>query len=205
MRKLILRQDISIDGFVAGPNGEIDWIFKTLDDDATAWLVERLWRADFHIMGSRTYYDMAAYWPNSTDALAAPMNAIPKVVFSRRGLVDAQSAPTTRALTDASHARPIAPTGASWAAPRVATGELREEIGRLKAEDGKDIVAHGGASFAQSLVSEGLVDEYHLITHPVAVGRGLALFSSLSRPVDLTLVSATPFRGGVVAHVYRPA
>jgi dihydrofolate reductase len=200
MRNLILKMNVSLDGFVAGPNGEIDWIFKSQSDDAKAWIVDSLWQAGAHIMGSRTYADMAAYWPSSTDAIAPPMNQIPKVVFSRTGKMT-----TTRALEDASRAEPVGRAGASWAEPRVASGDLATEIARLKEEPGKDIVAHGGASFAQSLVASGLIDEYQLIVHPVALGRGLALFSELSKPLALTSVSTTRFARGGVAYVLRPA
>jgi dihydrofolate reductase len=198
MRKLILKMNVSLDGFVGGPKGEIDWIFRN-HDDAKTWLVDTLWRAGVHIMGSRTYADMAAYWPSSTDVLAAPMNEIPKVVFSRTG-----KAATTRALEDASRAAPIENTGASWAQPRIASGDLAEEIARLKHEPGKDIVAHGGAGFARSLVASGLIDEYQLIVHPVALGRGLSLFSDLPKPLPLTTVSTTSLPGGALAHVLRP-
>jgi dihydrofolate reductase len=62
VRKLILKMSVSVDGFVGGPNGELDWIFRSLDKDATAWTIENLWQAGVHIMGSRTFRDMAAYW-----------------------------------------------------------------------------------------------------------------------------------------------
>ena len=201
MRKLILKMNISLDGFVGGPNGEIDWIFRNNDDEAKKWIVDTLWEAGVHIMGSRTYADMAAYWPSSTDVLAAPMNQLPKVAFSRTG-----KAATTRALQDAIRAEPLEKAGAgSWGQPRVASGDLAEEIVRLKQEPGKDILAHGGAGFARSLVASGLIDEYQLVVHPVALGRGLSLFSDLQMPLPLTSVSATRFAGGAVAHVLRPA
>lgn len=200
MRNLILKMNISIDGFVGGPKGEIDWIFRNLDDAKKTWIVDTLWQAGVHIMGSRTYADMAAYWPSSTDVLAAPMNQIPKVVFSRTG-----KATTTKALDDASRMAPIEKAGASWGQPRVASGDLAEEIARLKQEAGKDIVAHGGAGFARSLVASGLIDEYQLVVHPVALGRGLSLFSDLPKPLPLTLVSTAKFASGAVAHVLRPA
>ena len=101
MRKLVLKMSVSVDGFVSGPNGEVDWIFKT-GDGATEWLVDTLWQAGVHAMGSRTYYDMAAFWPSSGGLLAAPMNEIPRVVVSRKGLIDTPGAQaTTSALTDA--------------------------------------------------------------------------------------------------------
>jgi dihydrofolate reductase len=208
MRKLILKMSVSADGFVGGPNGEIDWILRTLDESATRWIVETLWQAGVHIMGSRTYHDMASYWPTSTEPFAAPMNEIPKVVFSRR-LATAFSE-GTRALKDATRVRTeqglapsTSPAAATWSDPTFANGDLAEEIARLKRQPGKPILAHGGAAFARSLVKRGLVDEYQLLVHPVALGRGLPLFSDLSKPLDLQLVGAAPFRGGVVAHVYR--
>ncbi|MGD0523765.1 MAG: dihydrofolate reductase family protein [Polyangiaceae bacterium] len=200
MRNLILKMNVTLDGFVGGPKGEIDWLFRNTGDDAKAWIVDTLRRAGAHLMGSRTYADMAAYWPSSTDVIAAPMNEIPKVVFSRTG-----KAATTRALEDASHAAPVENAGASWGQPRIASGDLAEEIARLKQEPGKDLVAHGGAGFARSLVASGLIDEYQLVVHPVALGRGLSLFSDLPRPLPLTSVSTTRFSGGALAHVLRPA
>jgi dihydrofolate reductase len=158
-------------------------------------------------MGSRTYADMAAYWPSSTDPIAAPMNAIPKVVFSRTWDEKNGNAATTKALEDALRAEPLDRSRgvASWERPRVASGDLAAEIARLKEEPGKDLLAHGGARFARSLVASGLVDEYQLVIHPVVLGRGLSLFSDLPKPLALTLVSATRFAGGAVAHVLRPA
>jgi dihydrofolate reductase len=213
MRKLVLKMSMSIDGFVGGPNGELDWMFETMDEAVTAWIVGGLCQCDVHIMGSRTFRDMAAYWPTSTEAFAAPMNAIPKIVFSRTGL-DADAKVTTQGLSDAMRARPVpaveadAATSGGWTTPIVASGDLAEEIARLKAEDGasgKDIMAHGGASFAQSLARSNLIDEYRLVVHPVALGKGLSLFGGLTAPLDMKLESATVFATGVVAQVYRPA
>jgi dihydrofolate reductase len=92
----------------------------------------------------------------------------------------------------------------SWTAARVASGDLADEIARLKQEPGKDILAHGGASFAASLIAHGLVDEFRLLTHPVVLGRGLPIFSKLAKPLSLQLVEVKPFPGGSVAHIYRP-
>ena len=83
-------------------------------------------------------------------------------------------------------------------------GALADEIGRLKQEPGKEIMAHGGAGFARSLVRLGLVDEYRLLIHPVALGSGLGLFSSLARPIDLKPISTIAFPGGAIAKIYRP-
>lgn len=186
MRKLVLKMSISIDGFVSGPNGESEWVFRTGSDDARKWVYDTLSEAGIHIMGSRTFKQMAAFWPSSTLPLAKPMNEIPKGMFTRTGL-------------------PRAPheQQGSWTDPLIASDNIADEIGRLKAQQGKNIVAHGGVGFAQALASHGLIDEYRLMVHPVALGSGHALFSSLSTPLDLHLTSATPFEGGAVAMVYR--
>lgn len=208
-RKLVLKMSMSLDGFVAGPNGEIDWVFRSSGGDSAAWVLRTLQEADVHIMGSGSYYDMAAFWPFSDSPMAAPMNENPKVIFSRTGITDGTGARRTppgqngaRSGTSA-----MAATAAlqSWTEPNVASGELAEEILRLKAQPGNCILAHGGARFAQSLVASGLVDEYRFGVHPVVLGQGLPLFTALHHPADLRLVSATQFSTGVMGMVYRPA
>jgi dihydrofolate reductase len=214
MRKLILKMSISADGFVGGANSEIDWIFPTMDEGAVAWTINSIWRAGAHIMGSRTFHDMASYWPYSDEVYAAPMNSIPKVVFSKDPSITTSAVrSTTQAIHDASRASGTnegAPksnpaTEESWRNARVMSGDLASDIARLKSEPGNDIMAHGGASFARSLVRLGLVDEYQLLVHPVALGRGLPIFSEIPGRVRLNLISASAFPGGNVAKVYRPA
>jgi dihydrofolate reductase len=214
-RGLVLKMSISVDGFVCGPNGEIDWIFRTMGEaKARDWIVDTISGAGAHMMGSRTYYDMAAFWPFSDTSIAPPMNNIPKIIFSRKGIKDGtQVDRTTRALADANADRMggqagVMPTAAvlrSWAEPTVVSGDLAEEVLRLKEQPGDYILAHGGARFAQSLVASGLIDEYRLVIHPVVLGQGQPLFCALRNPVDLRLVNATSFDSGVVAVVYQPA
>jgi dihydrofolate reductase len=213
MRKLILKMSISIDGFVGGPNGEIDWLLKSIDEGTTGWLLNTVWKAGLHIMGSRTFNDMASFWPYSTEPLAAPMNEIPKVVFSKKGLAGSlNQGLTTTAYKDATllrtadgskHSSIVSPAAGTWQDARVATGDLASEIMLLKKESGNDILAHGGASFARSLTALDIVDEYQLLTHPIALGAGLPLFSELSKPLDLKLINLQTFNSGAVAHIYR--
>lgn len=214
MRRLVLKMSMSLDGFVAGPNGEIDWMIRSRDEGAKAWIADTLWQAGLHAMGSRTYYVMAGYWPTSTDLLAAPMNDIPKVIFTRQRSLDLAAGHSTTAPRDSNRAFeaaggkpavPASPNAASWAEAQIANGDLATEIERLKQQPGKDIVAHGGAGFAQSIARLGLIDEYRLVVHPAALGVGLPLFAELPKPVDLKLVSTSIFGSGAAAHVYRPA
>ncbi|WP_234411389.1 dihydrofolate reductase family protein [Rhodanobacter thiooxydans] len=205
---------VSLDGFVAGPNGEADWIFRSSGGaDSTAWVLDTLRGAGVHIMGSRSYHDMAAFWPYSEMPIAAPMNDIPKIIFSRQGIERGPQADQTTAALAEARARNAARHGAtptaaalkSWAEPAVARGDLVEEVLRLKEQPGNYILAHGGARFAQSLVACGLIDEYRLAIHPVVLGQGQPLFCALRSPVDLRLISAMPFDSGAMAVVYRPA
>ncbi|WP_457583625.1 dihydrofolate reductase family protein [Ensifer canadensis] len=202
MRELILKMSVSLDGFVGGPAGEIDWVFSG-DQEAIAWSVETVGNASLHIMGSRTFRDMAAFWPTSTQVFAPPMNQIPKAVFSKQGPAVLKAAGTTKALEDArtdagsTHAGRPQPGAESWSEAYVASGDLADEIARLKARDGKPILAHGGAAFARSLIAQGLVDEYALLVHPVVLGKGLPIFSDVAPPRRLKRISSRAFPGGL--------
>lgn len=200
VRELVLKMSLSLDGFVAGPDGEADWVFGA-DEEAKAWAMEKVWNASLHIMGSRSFQVMAAYWPSSTLPFAPPMNQIPKAVFSRRG----STVKDGLEGTGADRGEPLSPGAASWADAYVASGEMAEEVAQMKAGDGKPILAHGGASFARSLIAQNLVDEYALTVHPILLGKGLAIFSDLPTPRPLTLIRSRTFPGGVVALIYRPS
>jgi dihydrofolate reductase len=211
MKKLILRMNLSADGFVGGLKGEIDWIFATQNKAGETWRGGNLRAASMHLMGSRTYYDMASWWPTSKEEYAAPMNEIPKAVFSRRGIKKPHKKLTTAAVKDAqaangSHqgAKASAQVWDSWLNPKVCTGNLATEIKRLKRGTGKPLLAHGGAGFARSLIKTGLIDEYQLLVHPVVLGQGLPIFTELPKPLALKLVESVTFKSGAVAHVYRP-
>ncbi len=210
MRDLVLKMQVTVDGFVCGPNGEVDWVFDSMDEEAAAWVAQTIGNASLHIMGSRTYHDMVSWWPTSTEVFAKPMNEIPKAVVSNQGEAVLKGLNTTTALRDAIRANGLEgqsdvlqPGAESWTKTQVVTGDLAEGIRRLKAENGKPIVAHGGASFARNLAATGLIDRFELIVHPIALGQGLALFSGLLEPLKLKLLKAIAFPGGSVAHVYE--
>ncbi|WP_199101139.1 dihydrofolate reductase family protein [Dyella sp. ASV21] len=208
MRKLILTMSMSLDGFVSGPKGDIQWVFSG-DQEAIAWKLENMWNASLIIMGSRSFQSMAPFWPTSTMAFAPPMNQIPKAVFSKQGQAVLEAA--TQGLRDAqakagdASSGPLQPGAESWANAYVASGDLADEITRLKATDGKPIIALGGGTFARSLIAHDLVDEYMLMVYPIVLGEGLPIFSALPAPRPLTLVSSKAFPLGAMAQVYRPA
>jgi len=199
MRELILKMSMSLDGFVSDLEGTNRWMFGS-DPESKAWAVETTWNASLHIMGSRSFQAMAPFWPTSTMEFAPPMNQIPKAVFSRQGGRAVLKAATATPQTG----KPL-PGAESWAEAYVASGDLAEEIAKLKAEEGKPILAHGGVTFARSLVAQGLVDQFALAVFPTALGKGLQLFSELAAPRSFKLVSSKAFPGGAMAQVYRPA
>jgi dihydrofolate reductase len=170
---------VSVDGFVAGPQGGLGGN-RPEDDDLIRWKLDQLHQTGTHIMGRVTYEQMAAHWPTATDEYAAPMNELPKVAFSKTL------------------------ERAKWNNSRVARGDTAEEIAQLKQEPGNDIMAHGGAAFIQALSNLDLIDEYRLVIEPVALGNGLPMFKDLPAALHLNLVEAKTFSTGTTAHVYQP-
>src|SRR4051794_27739042 len=176
MPALVLKMSVSLDGYVAPPDGSSDWIAAGRSPDGAEWLADTLSNAAAHLVGAATYGTWAGFWPGAAGPFAAPMNAIPKVVFSN----SLQSA--------------------EWGDTTIASGDLAEAVTRLKQErSGGYLLAHGGTRFARSLVEAGLIDEYRLIVHPVVLGSGDRLFCA---PLTIEPVSTTAFSGGAVAHVF---
>jgi len=184
MRRLVLKMSMTLDGYVAGPNGEMDWAQRTAHPDGKAWVGQTLEEAGAHVLGRRLYESFVGYWPTSADPLAPLTNSIPKIVFSR------------------SPDREI-PTAPGWEDPRVLGTDLTADIETLKAEPGKDLLVQGGVSFARSLVQLALIDEYRLVVHPIVLGSGKALFQDAD-PLDLELIDTVAFPSGAQAHIYRP-
>jgi len=184
MRRLVLKMSMTLDGYVAGPEGEMDWAARTSHPDGKAWVRQTLEEAGAHLVGRRLYANFVGYWPTSTDPVAAPMNSIPKIVFSRSP-------------------EPELPTAPGWDYPRVLGADLAADIETVKAEPGKDLLAQGGVEFGRSLVRAGLIDEYRLVVHPVVLGSGLSLFEG-AEPFDLDLVDAVRIPSGTQAITYRP-
>lgn len=201
MRKLILTMSMTLDGFVSDPEGDVQWIFSG-DQEAIAWKVEKLGDAGLIVMGSRSFRDMSPFWPTSTSVFAPAMNQIPKAVFSKQG--PAVLEPAIAAIKNAKSGE-LQPGAESWSTAHICTGNLADDIARLKAQDGKPIIALGGAVFARSLIAQNLVDEYALMVHPIALGKGVPIFSDLSMPRALELVSSKAFPLGSLAQIYRPA
>ncbi len=181
MRKVILSMSMSLDGHVDSDRQHPGALPE--DQELVQWRLDWMnGAAGAHLMGRTSYEQMASFWPKSKHPYAAPMNDIPKVVFSKT-------------LSDSK---------ATWPATRVARGDLATEIAAIKEEPGPDVIAWGGAEFAAALAAHDLIDEYRLAVQPVAVGRGKPLFGRLPAARYLHLVEAKSFACGVVVHIYRP-
>jgi dihydrofolate reductase len=176
MASLVLKMSVSLDGFVAPPDGSSEWVAAGRSEDGARWTVESLSNAGTHLIGATTYAGWAGYWPSASGPFAEAMNDIPKVVFSN------------------------SLTSTDWGETEIASGDLAAAITRLKQErSGGYLLAHGGTRFARSLVETGLIDEYRLVVHPVILGAGERIFLT---PLTIEPTSTTVFSGGAVAHVF---
>lgn len=179
MRKIVLIMTASVDGYVIAPDGMATGA-QPEPAELKSWKLNRIRQAGTHIMGRVSYEEMGPYWQTSKDPYAAPMNDIPKVVFSK----------TLKSAT--------------WAKSTIASGDLADEIAALRSQPGGDIIAWGGARFAQALSGEGLIDEYAIITRPVAYGGGHQIFQGRLKAMEFDVLAATHYANGVALHLYQP-
>ncbi len=186
MAKIVYNCFVSLDGFIEGPNGEIDW--HDADADFLEFGVEQLNSAAGLIFGRVTYQGMSSYWPTSfaiegNPEVANLMNSVPKYVFSR--------------------SLETVPWG-DFNNAYVISGDLAEEITKLKQQHDKDLLIYGSADLASDLIVAGLVDEICLIVDPVLIGNGKRVFKEMDQRVKLRLVKSTTFRSGKLVLYYRP-
>ena len=186
MRKLKLQMQITIDGFVAGPEGQNDWVFAS-GPDAAGWqrIIELADSCDTLLLGRKMAPDFIKHWENVVDnqpdsremPLAQRMVNLRKIVFS--------------------HTQ----TTISGRNVKMENGDLVTVVQEIKNEPGKDIMVYGGANFVSSLISHNLIDEYYFLICPVAIGAGLSIFNEKKM---LKLESSTPYNNGKVINKYLP-
>lgn len=188
MRKLKLQVQMSVDGFVAGPNGELDWMVQGADDEQRVYVNEIHESVDLILLGRKMTDGFISYWldivnnhPDSPDfSFAKKLVDTPKVVF-------------TKTLEKS-----------VWDNTTLAKGNLTDEINILKNQSGKDIIVYGGASFVSSLVKENLIDEYNLVINPTVLGKGMTIFADLDDRLNLQLVESKSFVSGETLLRYEP-
>jgi len=184
MRKLKLQMQVSIDGFVAGPNGEMDWMEWNWGDDINAYVGAITEPISTIIIGRKLAEGFIPYWKDAAEKDepikgAMKLNATPKVVF-------------TKTLDNN-----------PWENTTLANDPLEEEIAKLKAEEGGDIIAYGGGTFVSALIKAGLIDEYYLLVNPTIIGKGMPIFGEVTEKKSLTLVGAKAFECGITALHYE--
>jgi dihydrofolate reductase len=188
MRKAIQSLSLTLDGFYAGPNGELDWVIA--DEFLHEYLTELINGSDAIIFGRVMYQLLEEYWPTAEIiptltprelAFAKAINAIPKIVVSKT--LDR----------------------ADWNNSKVEKGDIIDLVSTMKQQPGKDLMIGGGAGIVASLAEHRLVDEYHFTVNPVALGRGKAFFGELREELRLKHLSTTVLDSGVVLQKYGPA
>ena len=184
MRKLKLQMQITVDGFVAGPEGQLDWMTFEMDEKLLALINQLVDTSDTILMGRKMTPGFVNYWESvkADDPqydFAQKMINTPKVVFSR-----------TVSSMDGKNVR-------------VENRPFVDAITDLKSQDGKDLLVYGGASFVSSLIENRLIDELHLFVNPVAIGEGMRIFTSRT---PLALVSSVAYRDGLakIVNTYKP-
>ena len=185
MRKLKLQMQMSLDGYVARPNGELDWMTWNQDDQLMQFINSLIDSSDTILLGRKMTDVFVSYWENAVSnnpdtPFAKKMVDIPKVVFTK--------------TLDKS----------TWNNTTLAKGNLAEEIANLKKQNGKDIIVYGGAGFVSSLIKEGLIDEYHLFVNPTAIGNGMTIFKSLDRTQKFSVIQSKFYSCGITVLSYKP-
>ncbi|UII19757.1 dihydrofolate reductase family protein [Fulvivirga ligni] len=181
MSKLKLQVQISIDGFMGGPNGELDWMNMDWSDDIKEYVTALTEPVECMVLGRKLAEGFIPYWSSQpTEEGAEKINNTHKVVFSKT----LEKSP--------------------WDKTTIASGDLVEEINKLKAEAEGDLIAYGGSEFVSSLIQENLIDEYHLFINPAAIGKGLPLFGKLGANAQLKLIENKQFECGIILAHYLP-
>lgn len=175
---------MSLDGFVAGANGEMDWLTWNWDDELKKYINELTENIDLILLGRKLAEGFIPTWrsraenPETADDFSRKMVDTPKIVFSDT----------------------LEKSG--WENAQIAEGDSQSVIKRLKEETGQDIIVYGGGSFVSSLIKDNLIDEYNLFINPVALGSGMPIFNSLKNNLNLSLNESRSFECGIVALRY---
>jgi dihydrofolate reductase len=185
MRKLVVFNMISLDGFIADSHGDMSWAHKE-DAQWSAFMASNATGGGELLFGRRTYEQMVSFWPTPAavqwnPVVAERMNALPKVVFS-----------TTL-------------TSATWNNTRLVKSDLPGAIRRMKSETGPDLILMGSASIVSQCAQAGLIDEYQVVVSPIILGKGLSMFATVDDKRKLTLAASRQFDNGNILLTYEAA
>jgi dihydrofolate reductase len=187
MRRLKLQVQMTVNGFVGGPNGELDWMTWNWDDSIKNYVNEIHAPVDTIILGRKMTDGFVKHWES---VAADPEN--PDYEFSRK-MTDTPKIVFTKTLEKS-----------PWNNTTLAKGDLTDEIKNLKTGHGGDIIVYGGAEFVSNLVNAGLIDDYYLFINPAVIGKGLTIFSGTEKLRRLKLAGSDVFDCGINLLHYIP-
>jgi dihydrofolate reductase len=196
MKKVVVSEFVTLDGYIVGPDEDVSWVIAGFDANMQADIAEDMSRTvDLYVFGRVTYDIFAAYWPHAVPyepgdevnpsggkedpRIIRALNDSPKLVFSR------------------TLEKP------EWNNTRVLRDGLEDEIRRLKTEPGKAVGIQGSASIVQALARADLIDEYNLYVHPVVLGDGKRLFANGTPRQDFEVARVKPYANGVIGVTYK--
>jgi dihydrofolate reductase len=185
MRQLIILMNVTLDGFIAGPDGGLEWQFNNWTTEMADALCSQLNQADTILLGKNTYCAMAAYWPSAVLCLSRDDTAFAGLMNSHIKIVCSSTL-----------------SSLPWNNSRQLKGNIDKKVHELKQQAGKDIILFGSCRLAANLIKHGLVDQYQLWVYPVAIGSGITLFN---HHTVMKLLKTHLFSSGVVALTYAPA
>lgn len=181
MRKLKLQMQISLDGFSAtGPNDEQKWVTWAWDE-IKQYVLDLANTCDTELIGRKLAVDYIPFWEETNSQPESLMYEVAKIKAGQKKIVFSKTLDKS-----------------IWDNAELATGPLADEVNRLKAQTGKDIIVYGGSSFVAELIKENLIDEFHLFVNPIAMGKGVPVFDKLPDWQRLQLTRTKTFNCGIV-------
>lgn len=185
-RKLKLQVQISINGFIAKPGGELDWVTWGWSDDIKAYVTDLTNSMDTILLGRKLAEGFIPYWADVKANPDHPENEAGKIFTDTPKLVFSKT--LNKSL---------------WANTTIVNGDFVDEIEKLKEKTGNSIIVYGGAEFVSSLIKEDLIDEYHLFVNPVVIKEGLTIFDKIPDMKKLGLTDSKHFDCGINLLCYK--
>lgn len=187
MRKLKLQVQMSVDGFISGPNGEMDWLCFNWSDDIKQYVEEITQPVDTILLGKHLATGFIPHWAAIAKDYNHPEQKAGIKFYETHKIVFSKTL-----------------TQSEWENTDVCNEPVAEKIQALKQASGHDLIAYGGGQFVSSLIKEKLIDELHLFVNPAILGKGMPIFQEVERTQKLNLLSSKHFECGIIVLVYKP-
>lgn len=191
MRKLKLQVQITVDGFIAGPIGEMNWLVWDWDEELKQYVADITETVDCIALGRKLAEGFIPHWSNVAANSDNQEYAAGRKFTDTKKIVFSKTLDTSDAIVK------------SWNNTLLAKGDIVEEVNQLKTQKGKDIIAYGGATFVSELVKNKLIDEFYFFVNPAIIGSGLSIFKEIESTQNLTLIDSKTFNCGIVVLKYK--